>query len=164
MSLDVVVEPIADPDVPAVVDLWSRCGLTRPWNDPVADIALARTSGHGGVLVARLGGTIVGAAMIGHDGHRGAIYYLAVDPDRRLGGLGRRLVAEAEAWCRARGVPKINLLVRKENAAVLAFYEAIGFADTHAVCLYKTLDPQVAETEAAQKAAWAARVAAEAKG
>lgn len=156
---DCVVEPIADGDVAAVVALWARCGLIRPWNDPIADIALARTSGHGGVLVARAGEAILGAVMIGHDGHRGAVYYLGVDPDRRRAGLGRRLVAAAEAWCRARGVPKINLLVRRENPAVLAFYEALGFRDTATVCLYKPLDPAVAEREAAQKAAWAAAIA-----
>ena len=161
MTSDIVIEPIADADIAAVVDLWSRVGLTRPWNDPVDDIRIARESGHGTVVVARAAdGGIVGAAMIGHDGHRGAIYYLAVDPDLRRAGLGRRLVEAAEAWCRARGVPKINLLVRKENAGVLAFYEAIGFADTQTVCLYKPLDPAKAETERAQKAAWAAAVAA----
>jgi ribosomal protein S18 acetylase RimI-like enzyme len=156
---DLAIEAITDADVATVVELWTRCGLVRPWNDPIADIALARAGYDAAVLVARDRGAIVGAAMIGHDGHRGAIYYLAVDPDRRRGGLGRRLVAAAEAWCRARGVPKINLLVRKENAVVLAFYEAIGFADTDAVCLYKTLDPDRAEIEARQKAAWAAMIA-----
>lgn len=160
MIPELPIEPIADADVPAVVDLWTRCGLTRPWNDPIEDIRLARTSGHGAVLVVRDGTAIVGATIIGHDGHRGAIYYLAVDPERRLGGLGRRLVAAAEDWCRAAGVPKINLLVRKENAGVLAFYEAIGFADTNTVCLYETLDAEIAEREAGQKAAWAARIAA----
>ena len=158
---ELAVTPIADADVDDVVDLWTRCGLTRPWNDPVADIALARAGRDAEVLVARSGGALVGAAMIGHDGHRGAIYYLAVDPDHRFGGLGRALVEAAGDWCRERGVPKINLLVRKENAGVLAFYEALGFADTNAVCLYKTLDREVAEREAAQKAVWAARIAAE---
>ena len=27
---------------PTVIALWQACGLTRPWNDPAADIALAR--------------------------------------------------------------------------------------------------------------------------
>lgn len=145
-------------DVAAVVDLWARCGLTRPWNDPVDDIRIAHDTGHGTVLTATLDGRLVGAAMVGHDGHRGAIYYLGVDPDARRGGIGRRLVEAAEAWCRARGVPKINLLVRKENAGVLAFYEALGWHDTHTVCLYRTLDPAKVETEAAMKAAWAAKL------
>lgn len=153
------VEEMVAGDENEIADLWSRCGLTRPWNDPIADIRLARTSGHGAVLVLRDGGRLVGAAMVGHDGHRGAIYYLGVDPAERRAGRGRRLVAACEAWCRARGMPKINLLVRRENAGVLAFYEALGWRDTDTVCLYRALDPAVAEREAAQKAAWAAKLA-----
>ena len=159
MSDDLVLAPITDADVATVVDLWTRCGLTRPWNDPVADIRLARASGHGEVLVARRDGALVGAVMVGHDGHRGAVYYLAADPALRRAGIGRALVEACEDWCRARGVPKINLLVRAENAAVLAFYAALGFADTATTCLYKTLDPEVAGVEAEQKRDWAARLA-----
>ncbi|NLH81468.1 MAG: GNAT family acetyltransferase [Phyllobacteriaceae bacterium] len=157
MPEDFPIVPFVDADVAAIVDLWNRCGLTRPWNDPTADLRLARESGHGEVMVARVEGRIVGAAMIGHDGHRGAIYYLAVDPDHRRAGLGRRLVAAAEAWCRARGVPKINLMVRRENAGVVAFYAAIGFADTDCVSLWKAVAPDRAAVETALKAEWAAR-------
>jgi len=64
--------------------------------------------------------------MTGYDGHRGWVYYLAVAPDRRRGGLGRALMAAAEAWLRARGAPKIQLMVRGDNAAALGFYEALG--------------------------------------
>jgi len=152
----IVVSEITDTEVAAVVALWARCGLTRPWNDPVDDIRICRETGHGAVLVARDGAAVVGACMTGHDGHRGAIYYLAVDPDRRRGGLGRVLVDAAEAWCRARGVPKVNLLVRKENTAVLAFYEELGFRDTDSMSLWHHLDPETGAREAEMKAAWAA--------
>ena len=158
MEDPVVVAAPAEIDVAAVVALWERCGLTRPWNDPVDDIRIARDTGHGTVLVATAGDRLLGAAMVGHDGHRGAIYYLGVDPDARRRGIGRRLVEAAEDWVRARGVPKINLLVRKENAGVLAFYEALGWRDTQTVCLYRSLDPEKAEIEARQKAEWAARL------
>lgn len=158
MEDPVVVAAPAEIDVAAVVALWERCGLTRPWNDPVDDIRIARDTGHGTVLVATAGARLLGAAMVGHDGHRGAIYYLGVDPEARRLGIGRRLVEAAEDWVRARGVPKINLLVRKENAGVLAFYEALGWRDTQTVCLYRSLDPEKAETEARQKAEWAARL------
>jgi len=153
----VVTEPDS-PDVAAIVALWGRCGLTRPWNDPVDDIRMALETGHGGLLVATVAGKLVGAAMVGHDGHRGALYYLGVDPEARRHGIGRRLMAAAEDWVRARGIPKINLLVRKENAGVLAFYEALGWRDTHTVCLYRALDPAKAEVEAEMKADWAAKL------
>lgn len=143
------------------VALWTRCGLTRPWNDAAADFDLARDSGHGAVLVALAEDGLAGAVMVGHDGHRGAVYYLGVDPARRRGGLGRRLVAAAEEWCRARGVPKLNLLVRKENDVVLAFYAALGYRDTHTVSLYRTLDADAAAREVEAKAAWARRLASD---
>jgi ribosomal protein S18 acetylase RimI-like enzyme len=145
-----ITEP-TEIDVAAVVALWERCGLTRPWNDAADDIRIAQETGHGTVLIATVDGALAGAAMVGHDGHRGAIYYLGVDPAQRRLGLGRRLVEAAEDWVRARGVPKINLLVRKENAGVLAFYEALGWRDTQTVCLYRALDPEKAEIEARQK-------------
>ena len=151
-----VVRDLVDADIPAVVDLWRRCGLLRPWNDPLEDIRICRESGHGALLVADRDGAILGACMTGHDGHRGALYYLASDPSHRREGIGRRLVEEAEAWCRARGVPKLNLLVRKENTAVFAFYEALGFRDTDSACLWHHLDAETGEREAIMKADWAA--------
>ncbi|WP_425351882.1 GNAT family acetyltransferase [Pleomorphomonas carboxyditropha] len=153
---DMVIGEMAGDERETVIALWSRCGLTRPWNDPEADVALAEATETATVLVARAGGSIVGAAMTGHDGHRGALYYLGVDPRCRRDGIGRALVEAAEAWCRSRGAPKINLLVRSENQAVLAFYTALGYLPTDSISLYRTLDPERAARERAEKAAWAA--------
>jgi len=72
-----------DSDVDAIVALWTRCGLTRPWNDPRADIALARRGDNAALLAGRDQGETVAAVMVGHDGHRGWFYYLAVDPAAR---------------------------------------------------------------------------------
>jgi ribosomal protein S18 acetylase RimI-like enzyme len=153
---DIVIGEMAGEERGMVIALWSRCGLTRPWNDPEADMALAEATENATILVARAGGRIVGAAMTGHDGHRGALYYLGVDPDQRRGGIGRELVRAAEAWCRSRGAPKVNLLVRSENQAVLAFYAALGYLPTNSISLYRTLDSERADQERAEKAAWAA--------
>lgn len=160
---DLVLRPAVAVERDPVVALWARCGLIRPWNDAAADFDFALGTGHGAVLVADRAGAILGAVMVGHDGHRGAIYYLGVDEVARRLGIGRRLVTAAEAWCGARGVPKINLMVRTENLAVLAFYEAIGYADTRCVSLYRTLDEDAAAREADAKAAWAARLASDVK-
>lgn len=156
MSFEADIDEMIGDEREQVIALWSRCGLTRPWNDPEADMALAQASENATVLVARAEGHIVGAAMTGHDGHRGALYYLGVDPDCRRGGIGKALVRAAEAWCRSRGAPKVNLLVRSENQAVLAFYAALGYLPTNSISLYRTLDPERAERERAEKAAWMA--------
>ncbi len=130
-------------DEAAVVSLWQRCGLTRPWNDPAKDIRrkLVEQPELFGVMVGRDdAGLVVGTVMAGYEGHRGWINYLAVDPGMQGAGLGRALMDWAEAQLRARGCPKINLQVRQGNEAVLAFYAALGYADDQVVSLGKRLE------------------------
>jgi ribosomal protein S18 acetylase RimI-like enzyme len=126
-------------DRDAVVALWRACGLTRPWNDPEADFMLALESEASAVLVARAGAAIDGAAMVGFDGHRGWVYYLAVAPEHRGTGLGRALMAAAEQWLRARGAPKLQLMVRADNVAALDFYAALGLERQEVVTLGRFL-------------------------
>ena len=127
-------------DDEAVIGLWEACGLTRPWNDPLSDFNLALSTDGSTVLAARVGGEVVGTIMVGFDGHRGWVYYLAVDPDAQRSGLGRALMAAAEAWLVARGCPKIQLMVRQDNAQALAFYEALGLTPQPVVVLGRRLD------------------------
>jgi ribosomal protein S18 acetylase RimI-like enzyme len=134
------ISPISDPEVAEVVALWERCGLTRPWNDPVADIALARSRPTSDVLAGRLGGRIIASAMVGTDGHRGWVYYLSVDPEHQRQGLGRQMMEACEAWTRGRGVPKIMLLVRGSNTATIGFYRALGYLLEDTVLLGKRFD------------------------
>ncbi|NOJ38324.1 GNAT family acetyltransferase [Bradyrhizobium australiense] len=134
------IADIADADVATVIALWQACGLTRPWNDPASDIALARRGSNSTVLIGRDGGAIVATAMVGHDGHRGWVYYVATDPDRRAKGYGRAIMNAAEDWLRAVGIPKLQLLVRPENSGVAAFYQSIGFGEQQILFLTKWLD------------------------
>ena len=134
------VAEIADTDVADVVALWQRCGLTRPWNDPASDIALARRRENSTVLVGRANGAVVATAMVGHDGHRGWVYYVAVDPEHRIKGLGRAIMDACEAWLRAAGVPKLQLLVRRENARAGAFYQSIGYEEADTIVFAKWID------------------------
>jgi ribosomal protein S18 acetylase RimI-like enzyme len=134
------IAPINDADVEPVVALWQRCGLTRPWNDPHADIGLARRRDNSTVLVGRDGGAIVATVMVGHDGHRGWVYYVAVDPDRQKRGYGRLIMTAAEDWLRAAGIAKLQLLVRRENAQANAFYGSLGFELSTSVMFQKWLD------------------------
>jgi len=134
------IATIADADIEAVVALWQRCGLTRPWNDPHADIALARRNANSTVLVGRDGDAIVASAMVGHDGHRGWVYYVAVDPDHRQKGYGRAIMDAAEDWLRLAGIAKLQLMVRPDNAKVQAFYESIGYDEQERIVYAKWLD------------------------
>ncbi|HTB05108.1 MAG TPA: GNAT family acetyltransferase [Bradyrhizobium sp.] len=134
------IAPIGDADVADVIALWQACGLTRPWNDPAADIALARRGPNSTVLIGRDGSTIVATAMVGHDGHRGWVYYVAVDPDRRGQGHGRAIMNAVEDWLRAADIPKLQLLVRRDNAKAGAFYQSIGYEEAETIVFAKWLD------------------------
>ena len=133
------IAPIADADIAAVIALWQACEFTRPWNDPAADIALAGRGPNSAVLIGRDGDAIVATAMVGHDGHRGWVYYLAVAPNRRRSGLGRCLMTAAEQWLGDAGVPKVQLMVRTGNEAVQAFYARLGYAEQDTVVLGRWL-------------------------
>lgn len=133
------IEHATAADASAVIALWHACGLTRPWNDPASDFALALREAQSSVLVARGEGGITGSAMVGFDGHRGWIYYLAVAPAARRSGLGRALMAAAERCLRERGAPKLQLMVRGDNTAALGFYEALGLARQDVVVLGRFL-------------------------
>ncbi len=136
----VVVRAYAPRDAESVVALWRACGLTRPQNDPHKDIARKLKVNPEWFFVAERGGEIVGTVMAGYEGHRGWINYLGVAPAWQRGGLGRRLMDEAEARLRAAGCPKINLQVRPDNRVAIAFYERIGFAVEGAISLGKRLE------------------------
>lgn len=137
------IRPFEPADRAAVVDLWRRTGLTRPWNDPDRDIDRKLADSPWGLLVGELPGTagegqslpgagparhrVVAAMLVGYDGHRGSVNYLAVDPDVQGRGLGHAMMDHAEALLLARGCPKVNLQVRSENARVVAFYQRRGY-------------------------------------
>ena len=134
------ISPIADHDVAHVVALWRRCGLTRPWNDPAVDIALARRGANSTILVGRADDRIVASALAGHDGHRGWVYYVAVDPDQQGKDFGRAIMAAAEDWLRQQGVAKVMLMVRPDNTKVQAFYDKLGYDAQERVIYAKWLD------------------------
>jgi ribosomal protein S18 acetylase RimI-like enzyme len=126
-------------DEATVIALWQACGLTRPWNDPHADIARKLTEQPDLFLVGTVGAEIVASAMVGFDGHRGWVYYLAVAPRHRKQSYGRALMQEAERLLMQRGCPKLNLQVRSANAEVIEFYRKLGYVRDETVSLGKRL-------------------------
>lgn len=121
------IEQLSHADAAEAVALWQANGLTRPWNAPEADFTRAVDGPASAVLGIRDDGVLVATAMVGHDGHRGWVYYLAVDPSRHRQGLGARLMRAAEAWIVEHGGVKLQLMVRADNEAAADFYRAIGY-------------------------------------
>jgi ribosomal protein S18 acetylase RimI-like enzyme len=126
-------------DTDAVIRLWEDCELTRPWNDPRRDIQRKSTTQPDLFLVGDDAGAVVATAMVGYDGHRGWVYYLAVDPAHRGTGYSRALMAEAERLLIERGCSKLMLMVRASNTAVVDLYEHLGYAQEDTVVMGKRL-------------------------
>lgn len=139
-SGDFLVRSARAEDEAETIALWRAAGLTVPHNDPSLDFRRALGKENSDILLAvDEDGTIIGSVMVGHDGHRGWVYYVAASAGRRLEGIGRRLMDASEQWLRARKVPKIMLMVRETNTKVLNFYERLGYENAPRAIMQKWL-------------------------
>ena len=143
MEKDITLRRFEGKDTEAVIALWGRAGLTRPWNDPHKDITrkleeMAK-GGYSWFWIAEQSGTIIAAAMAGYDGHRGSVNYLGVEPCAQNSGVGKLIMQRIEADLTESGCPKLNLLVRDDNLGVQAFYEHIGYQRDATISLSKRL-------------------------
>lgn len=136
---DLHIRPFTDTDTEVVIALWRDSGLTRPWNDPRRDIERKATTQPELFLVGTVDDEVIATAMVGYDGHRGWVNYLAVAAHRRQHGHARALMAEAERLLLRRGCPKLNLQLRRSNTAALGFYRALGYVEDDAISLGKRL-------------------------
>ena len=141
------IRPFRVGDDEAVIALWHACGLVVAHNDPNKDIARKLKVNAEWFLVGEIDDEVIASCMAGYDGHRGWINYLAVHPDCQRQGHAAQIMAEAERLLREAGCPKINLLVRESNTAVIDFYEAIGFARDAVISMGKRLESDLPESE-----------------
>lgn len=126
-------------DFEAVVMLWERCDLLRPWNDPETDIERKQYHDADLFLIAEVSGEVVGTVMGGYDGHRGAAYYLGVHPDFRGRGIANALINRLEKKLMARGCSQIGIILGADNDAVIGMYEKLGYEEQDIVCITKRL-------------------------
>jgi ribosomal protein S18 acetylase RimI-like enzyme len=135
-----LIRPFRPDDEAAVIALWQRCDLVRPWNDPHKDIQRKLLVRPDLFLVGIVDDHILASVMAGYEGHRGWLNYLAVDPAHQRRGHARAMVAEAERLLRAAGCPKINLQVRTSNNGVIEFYRKLGYAADEVTSMGKRLE------------------------
>jgi ribosomal protein S18 acetylase RimI-like enzyme len=129
-----------DKDEADVIDLWHRCNLLVPWNNPKSDIRRKARVNPELFLVGVIRHRVVSTAMGGYEGHRGWINYLAVAPDCRRRGFGKRLVLAIEESLKGLGCPKINLQIRAGNAEAIKFYENLGYSCDDVISMGKRLE------------------------
>jgi ribosomal protein S18 acetylase RimI-like enzyme len=135
-------QPFHEEDVPGMLALWHDCDSLRAWNPPLEDIALVQASPHAEILIAKQANQIVSSIMVGEDGHRAWVYYVCTHPDQRRKGFGRKAMQQAENWAMARGIPKLQLLVRRNNSTVTSFYASLGYEVGEVIQMQKWLSPE----------------------
>jgi GNAT superfamily N-acetyltransferase len=122
-----LIRPYGPSDYAAVTALWDATGISIHYNDPAKDIPRMLATPNCRLYVGTVDARVMASIMVGHEGHRGWLYKLAVLPEFRGQGLGRDLVRQAERWLVARGLPKCNLMIRDSNIKVRDFYQRLGY-------------------------------------
>ncbi len=135
------IRPYRETDQAGVLALWTECGLVVPHNDPLRDIQRKLAVGRELFLVGIEQDRLVAVAMGGYEGHRGWVNYLAVSPACRGRGFGRQMMDDLEGRLLEKGCPKLNLQIRRSNAAVISFYRALGYNEDPVVSMGKRLIP-----------------------
>jgi len=136
-----------DSDRDEVIDLWHRCDLYRPWNDPVKDIEAKTAIQPELFFIGTVDEKIVATVMAGFDGHRGWIYYLGVLPEFRCMGFGERIMRKVEEELKKLGCRKINLQVRTSNKDAPEFYKKIGYRNDDVISMGKRIDSDGKKSE-----------------
>jgi ribosomal protein S18 acetylase RimI-like enzyme len=136
----VEVRELIESDAASVVALWSEAGLTRPWNDAASDFQRAVRGTTSAVLGLNHDNELIGTVMVGHDGHRGWVYYLAVGKAHQREGIGTELMRAAEEWLYKMGAVKVQLMVRNENDSARIFYDRVGYETSDVKVLSRWLE------------------------
>lgn len=138
-QVDFQVRQYSEEDEAAVIELWYKCNLVRPWNDPKMEIERKLKVNPELFLVGLVNNRIVATVMGGYEGHRGWINYLAVDPECQRKRLGQQIMKIIEDKLLSLGCPKINLQIRTDNLSAAAFYESIGYKTDYVISMGKRL-------------------------
>jgi len=102
---------------------------------------LLATPERAAVLVAERAGAVAGmvtaqlVVSTAEGGPSALVEDMVVEASERRHGVGRALLAAAEAWAAERGATRLQLLADRENAPALRFYERLGWRWTQLVCL-----------------------------
>ena len=141
-----IIRPYAAGDFAAVTALWDATGISIHYNDPAKDIPRMLATHNCQLYVGTVDQRLMASIMVGHEGHRGWLYKLAVMPEFQGKGYGRDLVRQAERWLVARGVPKVNLMIRDTNIKVRQFYQRLGYDVAARTVMERWLKPDEIDT------------------
>ena len=130
MSGNIDTREFSIKDYDAAVELWQRVeGIEIAEGDDRESIAQFIARNLGLSRVATDGSRTVGVALCGHDGHRGHIYHLAVDPAYQGRGLGKRLLDECLQGLRRTEVKRVIIMVADDNPRARKFWKRCGYEE-----------------------------------
>ena len=117
-------------DYEAAVELWKQAeGIEIAEGDDKESVVQFLKRNPGLSRTAIDGSTVIGVSLCGHDGRRGHIYHLAVDPRYQGLGLGKRLVEECFARLRQMGIQRAIILVANDNSRGRDFWLRSGWEE-----------------------------------
>ncbi len=133
------IRPMRLEDYDAVIALWQRAGLSfePQGRDSLQSISRQlKASGHL-MFVAELDGQIIGTVFGSHDGRKGWINRLAVDPQCRRHGLAQKLIAQAEEALAGEGVIIVAALVEAPNGPSLELFRKLGYEERRDIVYFR---------------------------
>lgn len=116
-------------DYPQVHDLWMRIKgfAIRSIDDSEEGVSLFLKRNPTTSVVSIEDGKVVGTILCGHDGRRGCMYHVCVDPDYRRRGIGKEMVVFAMNRLREEKISKVSLIAFTQNDIGNAFWRQIGW-------------------------------------
>jgi N-acetylglutamate synthase len=130
------IQPMTIEHYEAVLSLWQAAeGVGLSEADSREGITRFLACNPGLSFVVYVGETLAGAVLSGHDGRRGYIHHLAVDPAYRRQGIGQALVEQCLAALAQAGIDKCHLFVFRQNMAALQFWQRTGWTERVEVVL-----------------------------
>jgi ribosomal protein S18 acetylase RimI-like enzyme len=134
------IRSFAEHDRDSVVALWKDVFSKDPfWNDPLEIIRSKMQVQPDLFLVGIYKNQLIATVMGGFDGFRGWVYHLAVTPNLRKRGFGKKIMETLEKKLLELGCPKINLQVRGLNRGIVEFYESLGYEEEDRISMGKRL-------------------------
>ncbi len=130
-------------DIEAALAVWSQAGgICLSESDTPENVAQFLHRNPDCCLVAKLDGRTVGAVLCGHDGRRGHIYHLGVDPLVRRQGVGSALLSQCMVALAEDGILVCRASVLIDNPQAQAFWRAVGWSEREHLKLFTGLTEQ----------------------
>jgi ribosomal protein S18 acetylase RimI-like enzyme len=129
MAMEIIIRPCRTDECSKILELWRDAGSTPSVSDSIEALNRVLQTEGGLLLVAETNDNIIGTIVGGWDGWRGNLYRLAVLPEYRRRGIGRKLVLEAEKQLAEKGVKKISVLIEKDEELAMDFWESMKSDD-----------------------------------